>query len=109
MYLDFFPVIVIHLQRAEIVLNWDDVAVTGNKFFCCCAAKVCAFAESNNGCERITVVLPAVGAGVKRLLCALVIYRQPRNAYFSPLMAKARFIASVFMRLRASFSAFSSM
>jgi hypothetical protein len=71
---NLFPVLVIQFECAQAVLDGHDEAVAWNKLLGERAAEVGALAEGNDGGEGVAVVLPAQGARVQRLLCALVIY-----------------------------------
>lgn len=97
------------------MLKRYDEAVSGNELFSLGTAHVCPRSEGDDGGVRRSVILVAERAGVQGFLRPSVvcetstIQAKYSNTEDVPLIAKARFIASVFIFFRASRSALSSI
>lgn len=73
-YPDFIPVLVVHLQTAEVVLKWHNEAVAGNELLGNGTGQVCPLTESHHRSEGLPVVLITEWALVQGLLRALEVW-----------------------------------
>ena len=99
---DLIPVVILHLKGAQMVLQRHDQAVIRDKLLSLRTRHVCPRSESNNGGIRGALVLVAEGASIESLLRPSIVWCPLSSALiqrgrYIPLMANARFIASVFI------------
>ena len=68
--LDLFPVFIVHLEGAHVVLDGYNHAVTRDKLLGDGASEVCSRAQGNNGGKGVALFLITKGARVESFLCA---------------------------------------
>lgn len=67
-HLDLFPILVVHLQTAHVMLNGHNEAVTRYQLLCQSTAHVYSSTEGDNSREGIALFLVAEWTGIQGLL-----------------------------------------
>lgn len=103
-HLDLLPIVIIHLQHTEMMLDGHDQAMTVHQFFRLSTSEVSSPTECDNSSSRRCIILIAERTGIQRFLgLGEVCERVKVKIFFWQLVASPSHLIGMVARSHASF------